>query len=130
MSMGVRFITFMSISITSRGRHTRCALVTGVQSCALPILVTEALHERNLMVDRLCPHLARPVTFLYPLTRRVWERAYVGASIALSDRADERRVGKAGFSPSRYRLSSYQLKTKTPHHNSRVERHVVSCISN
>ncbi|MFP5577085.1 MAG: glycerol-3-phosphate dehydrogenase/oxidase [Acidimicrobiia bacterium] len=48
-------------------------------------LVTEALHERNLMVDRLCPHLARPVTFLYPLTRRVWERAYVGAGIALYD---------------------------------------------
>ena len=48
-------------------------------------LVTEALHERNLMVGRLCPHLARPVTFLYPLTRRVWERAYVGAGIALYD---------------------------------------------
>jgi glycerol-3-phosphate dehydrogenase len=48
-------------------------------------LVTEALHERNLMIDRLCPHLARPVTFLYPLTRRVWERAYVGAGIALYD---------------------------------------------
>ena len=48
-------------------------------------LVTEALHERNLMVDRLCPHLAQPVTFLYPLTRRVWERAYVGAGIALYD---------------------------------------------
>jgi glycerol-3-phosphate dehydrogenase len=48
-------------------------------------LVTEALHERNLMVGRLCPHLARPVTFLYPLTRPVWERAYVGAGIALYD---------------------------------------------
>ena len=30
-------------------------------------LVTEALHERNLMLRRLCPHLARPVSFLYPL---------------------------------------------------------------
>ena len=48
-------------------------------------LVTEALHERNLMLNRLCPHLARPVTFLYPLTHRVWERAYVGAGIALYD---------------------------------------------
>jgi glycerol-3-phosphate dehydrogenase len=48
-------------------------------------LVTEALHERNLMLTRLCPHLARPVTFLYPLTHRVWERAYVGAGIALYD---------------------------------------------
>jgi glycerol-3-phosphate dehydrogenase len=48
-------------------------------------LVTEALHERNLMLNRLCPHLARPLTFLYPLTHRVWERAYVGAGIALYD---------------------------------------------
>ncbi|HAS09206.1 MAG TPA: glycerol-3-phosphate dehydrogenase, partial [Acidimicrobiaceae bacterium] len=48
-------------------------------------LVTEALQERNLMLNRLCPHLARPVTFLYPLTHRVWERAYVGAGIALYD---------------------------------------------
>ncbi|MDE0802501.1 MAG: glycerol-3-phosphate dehydrogenase/oxidase [Acidimicrobiales bacterium] len=48
-------------------------------------LVTEALHERNLMLRRLCPHLARPVSFLYPLTHRVWERAYVGAGIALYD---------------------------------------------
>jgi glycerol-3-phosphate dehydrogenase len=48
-------------------------------------LVSEALHERNLMLDRLCPHLARPVRFLYPLTHHVWERAYVGAGIALYD---------------------------------------------
>src|SRR3546814_2709241 len=27
---------------SSRRRHTRCALVTGVQTCALPILLSEA----------------------------------------------------------------------------------------
>ena len=27
-------------------------------------LVAEALRERNLMLNRLCPHLARPVSFL------------------------------------------------------------------
>lgn len=48
-------------------------------------LVTEALAERNLMLRRLCPHLARPVSFLYPLTHRVWERGYVGAGIGLYD---------------------------------------------
>src|SRR3546814_4000222 len=31
---------------SSRRRHTRCALVTGVQTCALPILVTEEIHAR------------------------------------------------------------------------------------
>ncbi len=48
-------------------------------------LVMEALHERNLMLNRLCPHLARPVSFLYPLQHRVWERAYVGAGVLLYD---------------------------------------------
>lgn len=48
-------------------------------------LVTEALRERNLMLSTLCPHLARPVRFLYPLTHHVWERAYAGAGVALYD---------------------------------------------
>src|SRR3546814_11681229 len=30
---------------SSRRRHTRCALVTGVQTCALPICLTEASHQ-------------------------------------------------------------------------------------
>jgi len=48
-------------------------------------LVREALHERGLLADRIAPHLVRPVPFLYPLTRRVWERAYAGAGVALYD---------------------------------------------
>ena len=48
-------------------------------------LVREALRERELMLTRLAPHLVRPVSFLYPLTRRGWERAYVGAGLLLYD---------------------------------------------
>ncbi len=48
-------------------------------------LVREALRERGLIFDRLAPHLVRPVSFLYPLRHRVWERAYVGAGIAIYD---------------------------------------------
>jgi glycerol-3-phosphate dehydrogenase len=48
-------------------------------------LVREALKERSLLLHRLAPHLVRPVPFLYPLTHRVWERAYVGAGVALYD---------------------------------------------
>jgi len=48
-------------------------------------LVKEALKERGLHLQRLAPHLARPVPFLYPLTHRGWERPYVGAGIALYD---------------------------------------------
>nr|MDT0663568.1 glycerol-3-phosphate dehydrogenase/oxidase [Micromonospora sp. DSM 115978] len=48
-------------------------------------LVVEALEERSLLLDTLCPHLARPVSFLFPLTHRVWERAYVGSGVLLYD---------------------------------------------
>jgi len=48
-------------------------------------LVREALRERDLMITRLAPHLVRPVSFLYPLNHYVWERAYVGAGLALYD---------------------------------------------
>jgi glycerol-3-phosphate dehydrogenase len=48
-------------------------------------LVREALRERRLLLHRLAPHLVRPVSFLYPLTHRGWERAYVGAGVALYD---------------------------------------------
>jgi glycerol-3-phosphate dehydrogenase len=48
-------------------------------------LVREALRERELMLTRIAPHLVRPVSFLYPLTRRGWERPYVGAGLTLYD---------------------------------------------
>src|SRR3546814_10250071 len=38
---------------SSRRRHTRCALVTGVQTCALPI---------SMLRERLWPHWCGPST--------------------------------------------------------------------
>lgn len=46
-------------------------------------LVREALKERNLMLNSLCPHLVRPTSFIYPLQHRLWERVYVGAGVFL-----------------------------------------------
>ncbi len=48
-------------------------------------LVHEALTERDQLISKLAPHLVRPVSFLYPLEHRIWERGYVGAGIALYD---------------------------------------------
>src|SRR5215470_220344 len=48
-------------------------------------LVREALAERELMLTRLAPHLVRPVSFLFPLTRRWWERPYVATGMTLYD---------------------------------------------
>src|SRR3546814_9090247 len=38
----------LSLFFTSRRRHTRCALVTGVQTCALPIYLA-AVHDDEVL---------------------------------------------------------------------------------
>ncbi len=48
-------------------------------------LVREALRERELMLTLIAPHLVKPVSFLYPLTRRIWERPYTAAGLLLYD---------------------------------------------
>jgi len=48
-------------------------------------LVYEALRERDLLVSKLAPHLVKPISFLYPLYRKVVERPYVGAGLVLYD---------------------------------------------
>ena len=48
-------------------------------------LVREALIERGLLLQRLAPHLVKPVRFLYPLTKPVFERLYIGAGMLLYD---------------------------------------------
>ena len=48
-------------------------------------LVREALRERGLLVQRIAPHLVRPVPFLYPLQHRGWERLYAGTGVLLYD---------------------------------------------
>lgn len=48
-------------------------------------LVREALHERELSLTRLAPHLVKPLRFLFPITHRFWERPYIAAGIFLYD---------------------------------------------
>ena len=48
-------------------------------------LVFEALKERSLALNKLAPHLAKPVPFLYPLTRPVIDRGYGGLGIGVYD---------------------------------------------
>src|SRR3546814_1727107 len=112
MSCGVFFFS-------SRRRHTRCALVTGVQTCALPILAAEALRLPGLLHDCL-------VGILRPGDARVLEEAPEdGEGVGLillqlhrripsgprfhvvGRRSEERRVGKEGVSTCRYRWAPY-----------------------
>src|SRR3546814_6633442 len=91
----VLFFFFFS----SRRRHTRCALVTGVQTCALPILSFLA-----------CPcHLPLTLAALAALAAVL---GGTGIGVALRDhtvlaRSEERRVGKECVSPCRSRWSPY-----------------------
>lgn len=48
-------------------------------------LVHEALQERGLHTTRIAPHMVRPISFLIPLTGRIWQRVYYGAGVLLYD---------------------------------------------
>src|SRR3546814_2484664 len=94
---------------SSRRRHTRCALVTGVQTCALPISRGERredagdrflevrLHSGVDRDDRILvlDEIAEVAVFL------VADRGFE------ADRSEERRVGKECVSTCRYRWSPY-----------------------
>ncbi len=68
-------------------------------------LVREALQERGLLLNRLAPHLVRPVSFLYPLTHRGWERPYVGSGLLLYD-------AMARFGPAEVGLPRHRHLTR------------------
>jgi len=72
-------------------------------------LVREALKERGLMLEKLCPHLVHPIEFIYPLEHRIWERAYMGAGLFLYD-----TIGGAGAVPRHKQLSRKQVLERAP----------------
>jgi glycerol-3-phosphate dehydrogenase len=76
-------------------------------------LVLEALKERDLLLTNIAPHLVRPLPFLYPLRRRVFERMFVGAGILLYDLLASIRPGKRAL-PFHRHLSRKQLAKTFP----------------
>src|SRR3546814_6032061 len=101
-------MVFFVFFFSSRRRHTRCALVTGVQTCALPIF-----HGYQSDISR---------SFVYGKAsarqRQVWDQMRKGQDVAFAaaklgtpagkvDRSEERRVGKECVSTCRSRWSPY-----------------------
>jgi glycerol-3-phosphate dehydrogenase len=76
-------------------------------------LVREALIERGLLLQRIAPHLVKPVKFLFPLTHRVWERAYIGAGMLMYD-AFSWTGGRPPGVPHHRHLSRRQLYRAIP----------------
>ncbi|MEO6309777.1 MAG: glycerol-3-phosphate dehydrogenase/oxidase [Leifsonia sp.] len=76
-------------------------------------LVREALIERGLLLQRIAPHLVKPVRFLYPLKKRITERAYVGAGMLLYDLFSY-TGGRPPGVPHHRHLSKTQVKKLIP----------------
>lgn len=84
-------------------------------------LVREALIERGLLLQRIAPHLVRPVRFLYPVTAPVVERVYVGAGMMLYD-LFARTGGRAPGVPWHRHVSRRRLAREAPGLNPRAFR--------
>ncbi|HXH34978.1 MAG TPA: glycerol-3-phosphate dehydrogenase/oxidase [Plantibacter sp.] len=76
-------------------------------------LVREALIERGLLLQRIAPHLVKPVRFLYPLNKPVIERLYIGAGMLLYDLFSW-TGGRPPGVPHHRHLSKRQVLTSIP----------------
>src|SRR3546814_6627108 len=91
---------------SSRRRHTRCALVTGVQTCALPILLAIlSVFCSDLLANPGCGSEIVSSDDTSANTKRV-NAALATRKLAIP-RSEERRVGKECVSTCRSRWSPY-----------------------
>src|SRR3546814_4012025 len=105
---------------SSRRRHTRCALVTGVQTCALPIYgafaeltegsepAPDSLHYKGRVIA--VPLAARGVarfSFAELCEQPLGPGDYLAIAGLYHTRSEERRVGKECVSTCRSRWSPY-----------------------
>src|SRR3546814_5621753 len=81
---------------SSRRRHTRCALVTGVQTCALPISHPPPGSSPIVTIESaVLPTLQKSIAL------------FASAARPSTTRSEERSVGKECVSTCRYRWSQY-----------------------
>src|SRR3546814_5367535 len=92
---------------SSRRRHTRCALVTGVQTCALPISGCDLAAGADVVAHELAvlKHEGEVGGNVDPLRREVVAGRFLVARTL--ERSEERRVGKECVSTCRSRWSPY-----------------------
>src|SRR3546814_7124623 len=99
LSNFVSLICFFS----SRRRHTRCALVTGVQTCALPICLPDGGRLGLTASARYTGSSRLGIGPILGEEQGDWLEIDLGARM----RSEERRVGKECVSTCRSRWSPY-----------------------
>src|SRR3546814_4237085 len=97
---------------SSRRRHTRCALVTGVQTCALPICHPFQVTHCPLAFHILSPAYPSLIFLYYRLRLPIFVTPFARSLSLLKlssplQRSEERRVGKECVSTCRSRWSPY-----------------------
>src|SRR3546814_4071684 len=98
-SCGLRVFFF-----SSRRLHTSCALVTGVQTCALPIFHRELYPKADLALLQRAYDVAED---RHSSQRRKSGDPYITHPLAVASRSEERRVGQECVSTCRSRWSPY-----------------------
>src|SRR3546814_10456260 len=108
--LAVRWLWSLCLFCASRRRHTSCAVVTGVQTCALPIYGAVAQHGGGLVFDDEAADLNLPFA---RIARAGWHAAWVVAKwiaprrTAPAGRSEWRRVGKQCVSTGKSRWVPY-----------------------
>src|SRR3546814_9038592 len=98
---------------SSRRRHTRCALVTGVQTCALPICAAPSRSGRSSRSPPQLGQISSSLSAQFAQNVHSNEQmkapwTFAGKSRPhFSQRSEERRVGKVCVSTCRSRWSPY-----------------------
>src|SRR3546814_17117265 len=110
-------IAFLSFFFSSRRRHTRCALVTGVQTCALPIsfdpLAAGPASTAAQSTDPATAHNRQDQKEAFLQSGSTQTRNSVNLQLPASPyRPEEDRVGKECVSTCRSRWSAYHEKKK------------------
>src|SRR3546814_11601897 len=128
--------TFFYCFISSRRRHTRCALVTGVQTCALPIwsavgevcFNTAITGYQEILTDP--SYAGQIITFTFPHIGNVGTNSEDLETITHAARGCVLRADKIGSASCRERVCQYvwislvadSLKKKNQH--SRKETYI------
>src|SRR3546814_1104992 len=110
MWLGFRSVFYQCVHciffFSSRRRHTRCALVTGVQTCALPISTSYHAMSGNPTIDL---PTAGTINYTRIATTSVTAEGLTAQGTLTGDmaRSEERRVGKECVSTCRSWWSPY-----------------------